>query len=744
MLTVKYKENLKTAFIPSLHRMWRQPSQRPCGRAGSRKMLTLLSWLILTLTLLVKPILAEQHRNNNNKSRPQRQTASITRQSSKPSLANKTPSNIAAMVRSGMPRISVNSSIRRGSTTARSSLTGIAKPNISISQPSGALSNRLKRGRTSTTLNSTPVLQQQGSVGTLRRSIGRTPTIQLRSRAISTIGKRTTISLGNKISSGKTSRTNRIIISRRPSIVTMSKQSATSKDNRTITNKTSRISGLISKQRPSPQIVMRSPATNQTKDTNLRNHISSIRTSRIASLPRNPRESAITKQKPSASNMRQQLSMSRSSALSSDKIRRLGSLLGKKRTSAPLSRKQTIDGETKRNSSQFRHSRSGGLLEKLRAIGRKPAENRAEAGQTRKRINLRVVDRLRPGSREGESAQKRQKNTTHGNADPPLLGHGGPSKGYREHPSVVRNKHRYEHIYWDYHNQLRHKIIWPKYRFAVCYRHGPRFAFRYIYPYYLRRYIFTSLGGYWPLEYSYIRYYWYGCHPYRWYGYYPIAHEVTGDTYNYYTYNYYYGDNGTVPSASAQVIDGIKPVDHNTFADVREKLAQQAEQEPALETAADIYFDEAVKAFEAGNYETAVERFAEAKGLAADDMVLPFAHSQALFANEQYEEAAEILRGVLANVSPEKEGVFYPRGLYSDDEVLFEQIEHLNQKAELYRFNADLQLLLGYHLLGIGEIDKAVEPLQSASQDLENAAAATVLLDLLAKIRTDAKVDNND
>jgi tetratricopeptide (TPR) repeat protein len=364
------------------------------------------------------------------------------------------------------------------------------------------------------------------------------------------------------------------------------------------------------------------------------------------------------------------------------------------------------------------------------------AKDRADTGRKHKSINLRVVDSLRLSPKLAlslskgprKSALEIRANTS--NANPPVAGYGGSSKRYHEHPPAVRNKHRYEHIYWDYHNQLRHRIIWPKYHFTVCYTHGPYFTFRYVYPYHLRRYIFVSLGGYWPLGYRYIRYYWYGCHPYRWYGYYPIAREVTGDTYNYYTYNYYYGDDGTVSSVSAQGADGIKPVDHNTFADVRDKLAK----EPDVETTADIYFDEAVKAFEAGDYETAIMKFAEAKELATDDTVLPFAYSQALFANEQYAEAAEVLRSALENVSPEKEGVFYPRGLYSDDETLFEQIKNLSEKAELYSFDADMQLLLGYQLLGTGEIDKAIEPLQNASQDLENAEAATVLLDLLEKI----------
>jgi tetratricopeptide (TPR) repeat protein len=273
----------------------------------------------------------------------------------------------------------------------------------------------------------------------------------------------------------------------------------------------------------------------------------------------------------------------------------------------------------------------------------------------------------------------------------------------------------------------------------IHYNYGPWFTFRYVYPYYHRKYIFVSLGGYWPLSYRYRRYYWYGCHPYTWYGYYPIAHEVQGDTYNYYTYNYYTGDN-SMASGAGPVIDGIQPVDHNTFADVREKLAQQAAEEPAEVTPADICFEKAVKAFENDNYEVAIEKFAEARKLAPDDMILPFAHAQALFATEQYYRSAEVLRETLAKVSPEKEGVFYPRGLYSDDDALYEQINLLAEKTELYSFDADLQLLLGYQLLGIGKLDEAVEPLQLASRDMENAVAATTLLNVLEKI----KVENSE
>jgi tetratricopeptide (TPR) repeat protein len=276
-------------------------------------------------------------------------------------------------------------------------------------------------------------------------------------------------------------------------------------------------------------------------------------------------------------------------------------------------------------------------------------------------------------------------------------------------------------------------------------------SFRYFYPYHHRKYIFVSLGGYWPIRYRHIRYYWYGCHPYFWYGYYPIAREVSSDTHNYYTYNYY-GVDDTVVSETGQTTDYTGLVDHDTFADIREKLAQQALEQPDEATLADTFFEDAVKAFEVCDYDKAVEMFANASKLAPDDMILPFAHSQALFAKEQYSQAAGVLRAALRKESPEpkkdspeKEGpplgedqeVFYPRGLYPDDDVLFEQIDRLAEKAELYSFDADLQLLLGYQLLGIGEIDEALEPLLQASKDMENADAAATLLKLLEKIKAE-------
>jgi tetratricopeptide (TPR) repeat protein len=222
-----------------------------------------------------------------------------------------------------------------------------------------------------------------------------------------------------------------------------------------------------------------------------------------------------------------------------------------------------------------------------------------------------------------------------------------------------------------------------------------------------------------------------------------VAREVQGDTYNYYTYNYY-GEEYDGTSQYMQAGDAIEPVDHTTFADVREKLANQAA-EPNEPTLADSYFEEAVQAFEQGTYEVAVGKFADAMELAPDDMVLPFAYSQALLANGQYAEAAEVLRNALAGISLEEEkGVFYPRGLYADEETLLQQIEELTEQATLESANLDLQLLLGYQLLGIGDVDKALDPLRRAMGDARNVAAAEVLIGLAQEIQAGSAEADND
>ncbi|MHC4566749.1 MAG: tetratricopeptide repeat protein, partial [Planctomycetota bacterium] len=293
---------------------------------------------------------------------------------------------------------------------------------------------------------------------------------------------------------------------------------------------------------------------------------------------------------------------------------------------------------------------------------------------------------------------------------------------YHDQPHRISHGHNYQHVYHDRYDRLRYRVVWPRYSCVLGYNYGPYYRYRYHYPYYHRKYLFVSLGGYWPLGYNYRRYYWYGYHPYNWYGYYPIAREVQTGSYNYYTYNYYGNDSSYQPA----------PVPEST---VFEQLGEQPG-EPAEATLVDTYFEEAVKGFEAGNYDRAAEKFARAMELAPNDVVLPFAYSQALVANRQYSQAAEVLRAALAKVKPEKEGVFYPRGLYPKEELLLAQIDDLAEKAGLFSSDADLQLLLGYQLLGIGQVDQALAPLMFASRDMVNAEAAGVLLKLLEKIKT--------
>jgi Flp pilus assembly protein TadD len=303
---------------------------------------------------------------------------------------------------------------------------------------------------------------------------------------------------------------------------------------------------------------------------------------------------------------------------------------------------------------------------------------------------------------------------------------------YYDRPDLIRYSDRHMHMYYDSYHRLHHRVIWPSYYYPVCYPYGSYFSFHYVWPYYHRHYLWISLGGWWPYDYSYMRYYWYGWHPYMWYGYYPVPYEVAGDddTYNYYTYNYYTSDGGVIAQSE-------QPVDQSTWAEVQQKLDQQQRQ-PASQTLADTRFDEGVKSFESGNFEAAAEKFAEAVSLAPDDMILPYAYAQALFADGHYSKAAEVLRTALQKVTPEQEGVFYPRGLYANDDVLYAQIEKLVEKADLNDNDPDLQLLLGYNLLGVGETGYAREPLEQASQDPKNAQSAQVLLNLLEKMESKA------
>jgi len=453
-----------------------------------------------------------------------------------------------------------------------------------------------------------------------------------------------------------------------------------------------------------------------------------------------------------------------------DRSRGIGSIIGKKEPSVPAKKKQSAANQ--RSLTEKSGSRIGRTIgersvtdrsaEKVAGIRNPKAATRGTIGSAadrtigrpagldtrtgRKDLSLRDTsisplrdsstktgirlpqDRLRTTVAGGHTAVSLRTTTTSLHHYDTLR----PSRVlYYDRPHLIRDSYHHDYVYRDYYDRIRSRTIWPRFRFAVHYDCGPRFTFRYVYPYYHRKYMFISLGGYWPLGYRYTRYYWYGCHPYNWYGYYPIAREVRSPSYNYYTYNYYTEGDG-----------GYQPAQTIVNSEIFENLAEQTA-EPQEATLADVYFEEAVKAFEVAQYNTAAMKFAKAMELAPEDMILPFAYAQALIGSQQYSKAAEVLRGALVKVSPEKEGVFFPRGLYPNEESLLKHIDRLAERAAQFSFDADLQLLLGYQLLGIGQYDRAVEPLMNAGRDLENAKAAAVLMHLLEKIKTNNKPETS-
>ncbi len=264
----------------------------------------------------------------------------------------------------------------------------------------------------------------------------------------------------------------------------------------------------------------------------------------------------------------------------------------------------------------------------------------------------------------------------------------------------------------------------PRYKHIVYYHHGPYYHYRYTHPGYHKKYLFISFNGYWPSNYRYRRYWWYSYHPYRWYGYRPQVYIINGTT-DYYTYDSYYE-----PLQSGEYISGVQVPDYEALADVRRRL-EQTETVPAEATAADDYFEQAVEAFEKGDYALAGRTFQLAHQIEPDDFVLTFAYTQSLFAEGKYVQAADALKSALAN----GKGVFFARGLYSDDGILHQHIELLEEAVQKDPYNADLQLLLGYELLGAERYEAASKHLRTAQLHLENRAAAKFLIEQAQKFQ---------
>ncbi|MDD5457819.1 MAG: hypothetical protein PHF37_00275 [Phycisphaerae bacterium] len=276
------------------------------------------------------------------------------------------------------------------------------------------------------------------------------------------------------------------------------------------------------------------------------------------------------------------------------------------------------------------------------------------------------------------------------------------------HNSFTSSRFRNPQIFNSVAHPYKHKTIY--------YRYGRRHTFSRIYPYYHKKYIFVSLNGLWP-SYTYVRYYTYGCYPYYWYGYYPTTYVIGGGYENLYSYD-----------------SGISSVDATAYSDVQKQFNE--DEEVLEETAADTYFDAAVAAFADEQYEIAEKNIAKAMSTAPDDIVLPYAMIQSLFAQAKYTGAAEVLRKAVENTPTNQEGVIFARGLYADQDKLYNKIDELADEAGRNYYDDDLHLLLGYQYLGIGQYNDAERHLEKARINRTNGKAAVKLIEVLEDLRS--------
>lgn len=294
-----------------------------------------------------------------------------------------------------------------------------------------------------------------------------------------------------------------------------------------------------------------------------------------------------------------------------------------------------------------------------------------------------------------------------------------------------------QRLFGNDHRELFHPIVSPRDRFDVDFHHGHEVFHRHFFPFYHRRDVFVSFFGFWP-DYDCLRYYWYGYQPFYWYGYepylwygggypYPVTYDTGGTTNNYYTYNY--GNTEPVTQTPPAIEDESYPPPNPP-------QEQQIDKGPAPATSTDRLFNDAVNAFGTGDYKQAADKLAAAMQQSPNDIVMPFAYVQALFAQCKYSEAAAAFRSAMEKASMTQKHqaqVFFPHGLYMNDDVLNQQIKALQDVVRDNPQNTDFQLMLGYQLLGAGRASEAIAPLKTATQDKANTGACNVLLGLAQK-----------
>ena len=272
-------------------------------------------------------------------------------------------------------------------------------------------------------------------------------------------------------------------------------------------------------------------------------------------------------------------------------------------------------------------------------------------------------------------------------------------------------------------SQIRNRVSSTDCRSSHSRRHGRHTYWRSCY------YFGLPYTGYY-YAYPYLRYY-YG-YPYRYYCGYP---------YRYFGFpfdRYYYRERFYVRPYVPESEKRRRESRYDSRRDATEEL--QPQPEPPDEQSQRVQLDEQLQdiadAFADCNYTEAARRAGEALNADPDNQVLPFLYSQSLFADQEYGAAASVLRQALTHVDVEEDGVYYSTGFYPDRERLEQQIQDLIETAKAEPSNADLQLVLGYQLLGVGRFEGALEALQTAERDYVNRRAATVLIDVLEKGRS--------
>ena len=89
------------------------------------------------------------------------------------------------------------------------------------------------------------------------------------------------------------------------------------------------------------------------------------------------------------------------------------------------------------------------------------------------------------------------------------------------------------------------------------------------------------------------------------------------------------------------------------------------------------------------------------------------------------------LRHALQTAITQKQDVAFAIDLYPDEGILNGQIDALKKAVISEPQRADLQLLLGYQLFGIGRYEQALEALRHAESDKVNQQSAKVLIDII-------------